>query len=177
MGATKCFTTSKCVKEHLFMNSPNRNEGVIMKDILKFVSYAILVLTIGAVAQNTGLIDRLLGRYTEEVTPPIRIEFRESAQFWKQPKEYVMRITNMDAQKGLEFEILQDGKSERQYRHYLKPGETGKEFGEIQIGNNFVEGDSGQILVEGYGLVLRYNLTSISSNGEFRVQLQKKNEK
>ena len=50
---------------------------------------------------------------------------------------------------------------------YLKPGESDKEFGELEIGSNFLNGDTGYIKVDGYDLVLRYDLSEMDAANRF----------
>lgn len=125
---------------------------------------------------KTGLVGRLLGRYLQEIEPPIRVEFRASAQFWKKPKEYVMRLSNKDAQRGVEFDIFRDGRNDNAYRRYLKPGDCDKEFGELEIGSNFLSGDTGYIKVYGYELVLRYDLSEMDSSNRFTYRYERLDE-
>ena len=150
----------------------------------KILYLLVKLLCVGVVAggvvvfvSKTGLVGRLLGRYLQEVEPPIRVEFRASAQFWKKPKEYVMRLSNKDAQRGIEFEIYRDGKNDSAYRRYLKPGECDKEFGELEIGGNFVNGDTGYIKVYGYELVLRYDLSEMNSSNRFTYRFERLKER
>ena len=134
---------------------------------IKAVLFGCAVFAVAYFVANTGLLGRLLGRYQEAVKPPIVVEFRHSAQFWKEPKEYVMQLSNKDGQTGIEIEIVRDGRSENVYRKYLGPGERGKSFGELEIGHNFVGGDTGYVRVIGYDLVLKYDLTEMDSKNRF----------
>ena len=139
----------------------------ILCSLVKLVCAGVVVAGCVVFITQTGLVGRLFGRYLQKVEPPIRVEFRASAQFWKKPKEFVMRLSNKDAQRGIEFEIVRDGKNDSAYRRYLKPGECDKEFGELEIGSNFVNGDTGYIKVYGYDLVLSYDLSEMDASNRF----------
>lgn len=139
----------------------------------KLIGYGSALFLIVYFVFETGLGNLLIGKIFESTKPPLVVEFRESAQFWKSPKEYVMQVSNMDAQKGHEFEIWRDGEERKPCRQYVKPAESGKEFGELQIGRNFVSGDKGRIKVVGYGLVLRYDLSTVGANGQFTVGVER----
>ena len=145
----------------------------LQHSLVKLLCVGVVIAGCVVFVSQTGLVGRLLGRYLQEVEPPIRVEFRASAQFWKKPKEYVMRLSNKDAQRGIEFEIVRDGKNDKTYRRYLKPGECDKEFGELEIGSNFVNGDAGYIKAYGYDLVLRYDLSEMDSSNRFTYNYER----
>ena len=72
-----------------------------------------------------------------------------------------MLLSNKDAQKGIEIEIVRHGKNGGVSRKYLAPAETAKSFGKLEIGSNFVNGEKGYVRAAGYDFVLWYYLSQM----------------
>lgn len=128
----------------------------------KFLLYCLGCVLLGLVLIGVrfGLID---GDSDEPDIPPVSIVFRQSAKFWKDKKEYVMIVANEDLRNAVDIVLLRDG---QRYPYCLEPGMPPKELGSVQIGKNFISGDSGYVMALGYGYAWKYWLEGDQYYGE-----------
>lgn len=110
------------------------------------------------------------GNAVEAPNPPIAVAFRGS---WNpfSSGDYVMQISNLAADRGFMIKIYRD-----EVKGYvgglmnLPPAASEKEFGSVQIGDNFKPGQSGYVRVEGFDKVLCFQINyNESFSSDFKL--------
>lgn len=79
--------------------------------------------------------------------PPISASFRWS--YLGRGSGSVLTVTNLSAQKGVVVKIYRNETGKYTQRFFIKASDE-KEFGELQIGANFFNGQTGYVMVEGF---------------------------
>ena len=116
-----------------------------MKWILNIVLWAVIIVTMG-IPFFEGV--------REGIEPPIALRFRKSML----GSSWVLVVANCSTEKLLTVRIVRLNDAYESGMYFLK-AQAEQEFGIFQIEKNFVAGDKGYVMVDGYAQVLWFMMT------------------